>query len=120
MAFGRALRGPVDGDGELERETVVGECDSMRLVTKIKSRRHLRMRRGTAELLGASSTTFEHRRGWIRGRLCVRELGSSKGGGRGSAASLIGQTGMVEMGSSITHPPSPWIGPAILARHRRW
>ena len=37
-ASGRAPRGPVDGDGELERETIVGECDSMRLVTKMKRR----------------------------------------------------------------------------------
>ena len=67
MAFRTALRGAVDGDGELERGTIVGECDSMRLVTKMKRRRHLWMWRGPAELLGASLMAFEHRRRWIRG-----------------------------------------------------
>ena len=42
-AFGRAPRCPVNGDGELEGETIEGECDSMRLVTKMNRRIHLRM-----------------------------------------------------------------------------
>ena len=33
-AFGRALRGPVDGDGELERETINGELENAKPMTK--------------------------------------------------------------------------------------
>ena len=37
------------------------ECESMKLVTKTRRRRHLQMRRGTTELLGETSTGIEHR-----------------------------------------------------------
>ena len=62
----RAPRGPVDGDGELEREFVAGECESVRFVTKTKRGKHLRTRRGMAELLGKTATSIDTGAGGLR------------------------------------------------------
>ena len=89
-ASGRAPRGPVNGDDELEREFVAGECESVRFVTKTKSGKHLRMRRGTVELMGETAAMIGHQSGRIMGRRC--ELNCEwKGRGKGSAVGLIGE-----------------------------
>ena len=62
-ASGRALKDLVDGGSELERENVMGECKSMRFITKMKREKYLRMRQ-------------RHR------------LGTRAGGLRGGGASL--------------------------------
>ena len=45
------------------KKKATGEHESMNLVTKTRRRRHLQMRRGTAELLGETSTVIEQQSG---------------------------------------------------------
>ena len=53
--------------GDMRRWTVkrkaTDQRESMNLVTKTRRRRHLQMRRGTAELLCETSTAIEHQSG---------------------------------------------------------
>ena len=43
------------------KRKAASEGESVKLVTKMRRRRHLQMRQGTAELLGETSTVIEHR-----------------------------------------------------------
>ena len=47
------------------KRKATGERESMKLVTKMRRRRHLQMRRGTVELLGETSTAIKHQSGRI-------------------------------------------------------
>ena len=52
------------------------EREYVKLVTKMRRKRHLQMRRGTAELLGETSTAINHRSGRIS------TVNRKRGGGR--------------------------------------
>ena len=64
------------------KRKATGEHESMKLVTKMRRRRHLQMRWGMAELLGETSTTIEHRSGRILVAGCEFNCEQERGGGR--------------------------------------
>ena len=64
------------------------ERESMKLVTKMRRRRHLQMRRGTAELLGETSTAIEHRSGRILVERREFDCEQERGGGRAQQRGL--------------------------------
>ena len=65
------------------KRKATGEHESMKLVTKTRRRRHLQMRRGTAELQGETSTAIEHRSGWILVAVASSTLNGEKRRGKG-------------------------------------
>ena len=70
----KALKGLVDGDGELERETIASELGNTKPVTKSQRTRYLWSRWGTMKLLSMTSSTSEHRSNILGG-------GSASSGG---------------------------------------
>ena len=64
------------------------ECESMKLVTKTRRRRHLQMRRGTTELLGETSKAIEHRSRLILVAGCEFDCEWERGGGRAQLRGL--------------------------------
>ena len=83
----------------------------MKLVTKMRRRKHLQMRWGTVELLGETSMTIEH---WS-GRISVAghefDCEREKRRGKGSAAGFIGERGRDRKGNrrGVNLPGSPWV-----------
>ena len=67
------------------KRKATGERESMKLVTKMRRRRHLQMRRGTTELLGEMSMAIEHRSGRISLAGASSTVNGEKGRGKGSA-----------------------------------
>ena len=61
MAFGRAPKGLVDGNGKLERETAASVLGNAKPMTKSRRRRYLWSWWGMTKLLSMTSSTSEHR-----------------------------------------------------------